>query len=566
MFKGFATAVELLSNETGGSFGDGLFALSPATSSRNSDGQMDRRDLLRLLSLSVVGGAIRGDAQFANALSGMLSRQGSSRAGWVPDVDLALTAAPAEVRLLPGAPTRVWRFSGRVLKGPADTLQTLPGSYLGPVIRLRRGQQVRVRFANQLAEDSIVHWHGLDVPEAADGHPRRVIGPGCEYVYEFEVTNRAGTYWYHPHPHMRTGAQVYQGLAGLLLVGDTEEDALSLPSGAAELLCVLQDRRFDAGNQLVFHGGGMMETMNGYLGDRVLVNGLMQPTIDVDAAWHRVRLLNGSNARIYKLVWSHGAPMILLGADGGLLERPLRQPVLTLAPGQRADLLVDLTSLGAGMDIHLESQAFAEADAGFIDMMGMMGMMGGRMGPPVGARSNVPNGAPLRVMTLRTRAKKGPAFRVPERLSSFDATASPRGDEPARRVPLLFQRMEWSLGGRTFGMSEVAPEETVAAGSTHVWEFVNLANGMGMEAAHPIHMHGRQFRVVGRTGGRTTNTLRAGVVDAGWRDTVLVLPGEAVRVQVTFTRHPGLYLYHCHILEHEDMGMMRNFRVMSRET
>jgi FtsP/CotA-like multicopper oxidase with cupredoxin domain len=121
--------------------------------------------------------------------------------------------------------------------------------------------------------------------------------------------------------------------------------------------------------------------------------------------------------------------------------------------------------------------------------------------------------------------------------------------------------MEWLLGGRTFGMGDVAPEETVTAGSTHLWEFVNLTNPMGMEAAHPIHMHGRQFRVVDRTGGRATNTLRAGILDGGWRDTVLVLPGETVRVQVTFTRHPGLYLYHCHILEHEDMGMMRNFRV-----
>ena len=186
-------------------------------------------------------------------------------------------------------------------------------------------------------------------------------------------------------------------------------------------------------------------------------------------------------------------------------------------------------------------------------MVGMMRMMGGR--------SNAPNGAPLRAMTLRTRAKKGPAFRVPERLASFDATWSLQAGAPVRRVPLAFQRMEWLIGGRTFGMTDVAPDETVAAGSTHVWEFANMTNGMGMEAAHPIHMHGRQFRVVARTGGRAANVLRAGIVDAGWKDTVLVLPGETVRVQVTFTRHPGLYLYHCHILEHEDMGMMRNFRV-----
>ena len=524
---------------------------------------MNRRDLLRLVSLSVVAGATGCDGWSASSRPEAVSPQAAPDTGFVPDVEMVLTAAPDEVSVLPGAPTRVWRFTGRLLKGPADTLQTLPGSYLGPVIRLRRGQHVRVRFANNLGEDSIVHWHGLDVPESADGHPRLAIGHGHEYVYEFEVTNRAGTYWYHPHPHMRTGAQVYQGLAGLLLVQDDEEDTLALPSGGTELLCVLQDRRFDARNQLVFHGGGMMEMMNGFLGDRVLVNGLPQPTTEVDAAWHRVRVVNASNARIYKLAWSRDVQMAVIGGDGGLLETPVAQQALTLAPGQRADLLLDLTSLAAGTEVHLESQAFAEADASAGAMMGMMGggMRGMRGGGMMGGRSNVPNGAPLRVMTLRTRARKGPAFRVPERLSSFDASWSPPTDAPIRRVPLTFQRMEWSLGGRTFDMGDVAPEETVAAGSTHLWEFENQANPMGMEAAHPIHMHGRQFRVIDRTGGRATNTLRGGIVDGGWRDTVLVLPGETVRVQVTFTHHPGLYLYHCHILEHEDMGMMRNFRV-----
>ena len=515
---------------------------------------MHRRDLLRLLSLSALAGPTGCDRLSTGSSAEAFSPQGAPAARFVPDVEVVLTAAPDEVVVLPGGPTRLWRFTGRLLKGPADTLQALPGSYLGPVIRLRRGQSVRIRFANQLAEDSIVHWHGLDVPESADGHPRLAIGRGQEYVYDFEVTNRAGTYWYHPHPHMRTGAQVYQGLAGLLLVRDAEEDALALPSGGAELLCVLQDRRFDARNQLVFHGGGMMEMMDGFLGDRVLVNGQPQPTTEVDAAWHRVRLLNGSNARIYKLAWSRDVQMAVIGGDGGLLEKPLHQQALTLAPGQRADLLLDLTGLAAGTEVHLESQAFAGADAGVVGMMGM------RRGMMMGGRSNVPNGAPLRVMTLRTRARRGPAFRVPERLSSFGAW-SPRADAPIRRVPLTFQRMEWLLGGRTFDMDDVAPEETVAAGSTHLWEFVNLTNPMGMEAAHPIHMHGRQFRVVDRTGGRVANTLRAGLVDGGWRDTVLVLPGETVRIQVTFTRHPGLYLYHCHILEHEDMGMMRNFRV-----
>ncbi len=516
---------------------------------------MERR---KFLQSALVGTAVLSSTGGGILFSSCRQQPLEAKTEFIPDVDLVLTAAPDEVVLLPGRPTPVWRFTGQLTKGPADTLQTIPGSYLGPVIRLRRGQKVRVRFANKLPEPSIVHWHGLDVPENADGHPRLAVSGGKEYVYEFEVTNRAGTYWYHPHPHMRTGAQVYQGLAGMLIVRDDEEDALGLPSGENELLCALQDRTFDGQNQLVFHGGSMMEMMNGFLGDKVMVSGRPQPTTEVDAAWQRVRLLNASNARIYKLAWSNEAKMVVIGGDGGLLEHPVTQQVLTLAPGQRADVLLDLTALSAGTEVHLNSQGYPEDDAGVVGRGGMGGMRGGG---GRGLSSSTPNGAPLRVMTLRTRARKGPVFRVPERLSSFDSSWSPSGDIPVRRVPLTFQRMEWSFGGRTFEMADVAADETVRAGSTAYWQFENLANPMGMQAAHPIHIHGRQFRVVARTGVGTANTLSPGIVDAGWRDTVLVLPGETVRVHVTFTRHPGLYLYHCHILEHEDMGMMRNFRV-----
>ena len=493
---------------------------------------MVRREWLRLAGLSSL-------AVFARPMPFGASAE--------PDVDLTLTASPGELNLLPGAPTSVWRFTGSLMKGPADTLQVLPGSYLGPVITLRTGQRVRIRFVNNLGESSIVHWHGLDVPELSDGHPRRAIATGAEYVYEFTVTNRAGTYWYHPHPHMRTGFQVYRGLAGLVLVRDAEEDSLGLPSGDAELLCLLQDRRFDARNQLVYSSGGMMGGMNGFLGDRVMINGQPDAIRDVDTGWARVRLLNASNARIYKLAWSHNLPMVVIGGDGGLLERPQAQAVLTLAPGQRADVLLDLSAVDAGTNITLESRAFNETDAGRTAMMGMT--------------SAVPNGAPLRVMTLRTRRHLAPPFQLPERLSVFDATWPPQGDAPVRRVPLAFSGMQWTIGGRTFAMNDVTADETVSAGSTHVWEFVNAAGSMGLNAAHPMHLHGRQFRVLSRSGG-ALNSLRGGISDAGWIDTVLVLPGETVRVQVPFSRHAGTFLYHCHILEHEDMGMMRNFRVV----
>jgi len=521
---------------------------------------MERRAILRILGWSPL-------AHLAQAFG--LSRQsgGTAQPASVPtpDVELALTAAPDETRLLPGAPTRVSRFVARLIHGPASTLQTLEGSYLGPVVRVRRGQRVRIHFVNQLDEPSIVHWHGLDVPELADGHPRLAVNPGAEYVYDFEVTNRAGTYWYHPHPHMRTAPQVYHGLAGLFLVSDAEEDALGLPSGSGELLCVLQDRRFDANNQLVYaaaaggmrggmgRGGArgmgrgmvqMMETMNGWVGDRMLVSGRMQPTIEVDRRTYRVRLLNGSNARFYKLAWSDASPMIVIGGDGGLLERARTQRAVTLGPGQRADVLLDLSAHARGSSVQLRSLAYP------VSAVGRVGMMEEAL--------SVPQGAPLTLMTLRLSGVQGPRFQPPNPLSAHDfrdaATA------PVRRVPLTFMGMNWLLDGRIFDLKDVADEETVAAGSTHIWELVNQPNPMGMAMAHPIHLHGRQFRVLARSGG-SANALREGIVDAGWTDTVIVLPGETVRVQVTFSKHPGLYLYHCHNLEHEDMGMMRNFRI-----
>ncbi|MEQ1869870.1 MAG: multicopper oxidase domain-containing protein [Vicinamibacterales bacterium] len=521
---------------------------------------VSRRTLLRVLGLSPVAALAHQSGVLPGA--GLLAQTPSSRP---PDVELALTAAPAESHLLPGTPTRVWKFTGRVVRGAASTIQNLEGSYVGPVIRLRRGQQVRIRFKNQLDESSIVHWHGLDVPELADGHPRLAVAAGGEYVYDFEVTNRAGTYWYHPHPHMRTATQVYQGLAGLLLVSDPEEDALGLPSDTGELLCVLQDRRFDSNNQFVYAGGDvgggmqggrgrgramgggmgqMMETMNGWLGDRMLVSGRLQPTIDVDRRTYRVRLLNGSNARFYKLAWSDQSPMAVIGGDGGLLERARTQRMVTLAPGQRADVLLDLSDHAPGTELRLQSVAFPAADVGRVGMMG--------------DRSPVPQGAPLTLMTMRVSANRGPRVRLPERLSTDDFQAVPSA--PVRRVPVTFMAMNWLIDGRVFDMEDVAEEETVRPGSTHIWEFVNEPNPMGMAMAHPIHLHGPQFRVLSRTGG-SPNALREGIHDQGWTDTVLVLPGERVRVQVTFSKHPGLYLYHCHILEHEDMGMMRNFRI-----
>ena len=533
--------------------------------------QLSRRELLAMglgaFATSAVGRL--GWVHDAVSLHAPRSRQ---RASFEPDVELSLTAEVSDAAILPGRRTSIWRFTGEVLKGPPACVDRSAAPHLGPTLRFRKGQKVRIRFANRLPDPTIVHWHGLDVPEHADGHPRLAVGSGGEYVYEFEVANRAGMYWYHPHTHMQTGPQVYRGLAGVMIVSDAEEDALGLPSGDEELLCVLQDRRFDTGNQLLY-SAAMMDGVTGFLGDRVLVNGQPRPTWSLAARAYRVRVLNGSNARIYKLAWSDGTPMTVLGTDGGLLERPVTQRYVTLAPAQRVDLWLDLGRRAVGTRLELRSAAFTAADAG-IDMggrgmaMGGRGMaMGGRgmaMGGATAGDNALPLGAPISLAAIEVVRTAASTARLPARLATFSSAWQVASDAPVRRVPLGFRAMQWMLADRTFSMTDVAADETVAAGSTHLWEFVNAGGPMGMQMAHPVHVHGTQFRVVSRSGGSPTNTLRDGLVDAGWTDTVLVLPGETVRIQVTFSRHPGLYLYHCHILEHEDMGMMRNFRIVER--
>jgi FtsP/CotA-like multicopper oxidase with cupredoxin domain len=296
-------------------------------------------------------------------------------------------------------------------------------------------------------------------------------------------------------------------------------------------------------------GGGMgqmMETMNGWLGDRLFVSGATRPVRALERRAYRVRLLNGSNARIYKLAWSDGAPFTILGGDGGLLERARTRAFLTLAPGQRADLLLDASAKAAGASFTLRSVAYPADAVGHVGMMGDL--------------SPLPQGAAADLMSFTVRGGPATRFTLPERLCTPPPAWTVSDRAPIRRVPLTFMRMEWLIGGRTFDMADAAADETVAPGSTHIWEFRNEPNPMGMAMAHPIHVHGTQFRVLSRSGA-AGNALAEGISDTRATDTVLVLPGETVRVQITFSAYPGLYLYHCHILEHEDMGMMRNFRI-----
>lgn len=499
-------------------------------------------------------------------------------------VHVELRAVRARVSLRRGNTTAVWRYEGKLLQGEAESLQAGDG-YLGPTIRVRRGQRLRVEFTNDLPEPTTIHWHGLHVPDDMDGHPRHAVAPGQRFVYEFPVVNRAGTYWYHAHPHGRTGFQVYHGLAGLLLICDDAERALSLPSGAQDVSLVLQDRNFDRDNQFVYPSGGlggggmmgrgmmgggmmgrgmmdrdgtgsgmgmggMMARMMGVLGEEILVNGRQLPSLGVERRPYRLRLVNGSNTRSYKLAWSDGSPLTVLATDGGLLAASQERPYVMLGPAERVEVWVDFACWPASGELALHSLEF---DAG----MSMGGLA-------------LPDGTRFPVLAFDLHAGgAAQALQPPRQLSQLPAAQAGmavNADRP-KVFDLTMGMMTWGINGRSFEMLEASSEETVKLGTHEVWEFRNEGRGamMGMVMAHSMHIHGLQFRVLGReVSGRFAGayrTVQAGLVDDGWKDTVLVMPGERVRVLVGFHDYPGMFIYHCHMLEHEDSGLMRNYLV-----
>src|SRR5699024_8834001 len=228
-------------------------------------------------------------------------------------------------------------------------------------------------------QPSIVHWHGLHVPETMDGHPRFVVHPGSRFCYEFEVRNRAGTYWYHPHPHAYTAEQMYFGLAGLIVVSDAAEQALALPRGEQDLPIIIQDRILDADNRMHYlpgsgpHGAQDETTddvtpampgfpgVTGFFGDTILINGRADTTFEVGTCAYRLRILNASNSRTYRLAWRDRRPLDVIATDGGLLEEPIRRDYVMLAPAQRIEVWVDFSRDEIGTEPALMSLAFTES-------------------------------------------------------------------------------------------------------------------------------------------------------------------------------------------------------------
>jgi FtsP/CotA-like multicopper oxidase with cupredoxin domain len=457
----------------------------------------------------------------------------------IPVIEGAFTTPLPAISTMPGtsgvlAAQTVRHDAGA---GTIDALGYGPSGMLGPTLLLRSGERLSIRLDNGMGEATNLHWHGLTVPPEQDGHPDSTIAPAASKSYSFPVQQRAGLYWYHPHAHGTTAKQAYRGLAGLIRVADAAEEGLQLPSGKDEHLLVLQDKRF-SGRSLDYSPSSS-DVMDGFLGETILVNGAAFPVAKLRKGWSRLRILNGSNARVFNLAIEDGTPMRVIGTDGGLLDQARTASTILLGPGERVDVLVDLSRSQPGTSTYLRSAPFAGG--------GNQGSQSFRLLKLIVDSASGGTSAP--VMTF-------PALDPPQAASSvrtrvFEMTAMDHsGGHGAGGHPMGGGTGMHRINGKVWDPRRI--DDTVVAGTTETWEFRNPSDEI-----HPVHIHGMQFALQARSGGRAT--LQAH--ERGWKDTFLLLPGETVRATLRFPNQLGLFLLHCHNLEHEDDGMMLQFLI-----
>ncbi|OGO17020.1 MAG: copper oxidase [Chloroflexi bacterium RBG_16_48_7] len=393
--------------------------------------------------------------------------------------------------------------------------------YLGPTIRVKNGEHVNVKVINTLTEETTVHWHGLRVAGEMDGGPQQMILSRNEWNPNFVISQPAATLWYHAHPIHKTGNQVYKGLSGLFIIDDENSKNLNLPDdyGVNDIPLIIQDKRFDSEGTMIYKTN-MMDIMQGMLGNTILVNGIVNPVLEVGTIKTRFRILNGATARTFEFRLSDGSVFYQIASDGGLLESPVKMNTLRLGPGERAEVIIDFSKYSTGEVINLQSPGF-------------------------------------KIIDFVITRKENDITTIPEKLSIVPRMEESRTIK-TRAFDLMGMGLMVNINGKQMDMARI--DETVNHGDTEIWIIRNVMAGMGPgmgmggNIAHTFHYHGVQFQVLSRDGRKPP------LNEQGWKDTVLVNPNETVKVISTFD-HKGLFMYHCHILEHEDAGMMGQFEV-----
>ena len=440
-------------------------------------------------------------------------------------------------------PTRIWGYAG-MLPGPlletrkgqgmlVEWVNELPARHFLPIDRRLHGAQ-----AGQPEVRTVVHVHGAKVPPGSDGYPEHWYAPGSSRLYHYPNEQDAAMLWYHDHAMGINRLNVYAGLLGPFLIRDDTEDALDLPRGKYEIPLTLCDRILDEDGQLLYPVSGYpgADWIPELFADTTLVNGKLLPYLDVEPRRYRLRVLNGSNSRVYLLSLSTGQGFHQIGSDQGLLAGPVELNRLSVAPAERADVIVDFAGR-AGERIELTN--------GVAPLMQFRVSAGAE-------RSN--SGLPV---TLRTVERIAETEAITTRVHTLDE----EDDLVANPVVLLLNGTHWDM----------PVTERPVHGTTEIWSFVNLTDD-----SHPVHLHAVRFQILDRrrfdiSHYRIEGQMRyiGGAVppepgEAGWKDTVRVDPKTVTRIIVRFEGYTGRYVWHCHVLEHEDNDMMRPFEVIAR--
>lgn len=411
--------------------------------------------------------------------------------------EFQLTSMEGEWDFISGTKTKTYGYSSPILS---------------PTLLLNKNEETKITITNNLKEATTVHWHGATVGEKVDGVHNSEIMPGTSKEIAFKLNQPASTLWFHPHTHSKTATQVYKGMAGFIYLQDEVSGKLELPKtyGVDDIPLVVQEKKLDSNNQIITESN-QMEKTHGKIGGYMTVNGVISPTVEVPKGIIRLRLLNGSNATKYNYSFE-GKIFHQIASDGGLLEKPVSMTTLTLAPGERAEILLDTSKISRKFYMIVNDNKALEIEPKGIALI---------------------KDIPTSLIKIEPITKD-----MLESVASVRKfSLSTKGDKNLINDSLYnFKKVDFS----------------VKKGAYEIWEISNSTGGMNMP--HPFHVHGTQFRIIERNGKTPPEN------ESGWKDTVNLNPGDIVKILIKF-ENDGISIYHCHILEHEDGGMMGQFEV-----
>ncbi|MFP3846073.1 multicopper oxidase family protein [Priestia filamentosa] len=410
---------------------------------------------------------------------------------------------------------RAQQGTSEIFDGTKTKTYGYNGDFLGPVIWVEKGMNVTIHLVNDLNEDTTFHWHGLEVPGNEDGGPHKVLKPGESETINFTIKQDAATLWFHPHPMHKTGKQVFKGLAGMLYIEDKNSEKLDIPKtyGEDDFPIILQDKTFTKDKQLDYE-----QVMNedGTTGDTLLINGVVDPKLIVERKKVRLRMLNGSNMRSYTLHFDNDMEFHQVASDGGFLNKPTTTKEIEIAPSERAEVIVDLTKV-KGNVITLVNE----------------------------------DNKKILPIHLKESQDHSQTTKKAKTLNDLTLSNEIKNKKVTKTIKLAGMGKDVTINDKKFNPNRI--DFTQKQNNTEVWEVENVKDSMG-GMTHPFHIHGTQFQVISIDGKEPPKNL------SGLKDTISLKPGQKAKIAVKFTEK-GVYMFHCHILEHEDNGMMGQIKV-----